>query len=55
MEQIIEIGARKYRPTVIGENWAASQFEYFHADSNEWRTVLNWNRREQLFNLFVAA
>lgn len=55
MEQVIEIEGRKYRPSVIGGNWAKSQFEYFNEKPDAWRTVINWNRREQLFNLLFAA
>lgn len=55
MEQVIELNGRRYRPSIIGGNWAKSQFEYFSAAANEWRSVINWNRREQLFNLLFAA
>lgn len=55
MEQVIEIEGRKYRPSVIGGNWAKSQFEYFNEKLNEWRAVINWTRREQLFTLLFAA
>lgn len=55
MEQVIEIEGRKFRPLVVGGNWAKSQFEYYHSGLNEWRLVNNWSRRESLFNLLFAA
>lgn len=55
MEKIIEIEGRKFRPVLIGENWAKSEFEYFHAGREEWRRVNNWDRREKLFSEFSPA